>query len=201
MSLIKSDDEIIFVSGNFDKQQDANDVIGSRFKLRLENIDLKEIQGNESDVAWEKCYLALCQFPKNIVVIEDTSLKFDEFNGLPGPYIKHFNKAIGADGLYRMLHCYENKNATVISTVAIGIPRNFSENGHQQILLVNDEIKGKIVSPKGKNGDYNGWDPCFQPNDTNLTLGEMSTKEKKKYCSRIHALEKALKIIKNFLKK
>jgi hypothetical protein len=55
---------------------------------------------------------------------------------MPGPYIKHFNKTVGADGLYKMLFCYPDKSAIVRSTVAIGIPKNLTPDGLRQIHIV-----------------------------------------------------------------
>lgn len=33
-------------------------------------------------------------------MIEDTSLCFNALNGMPGPYIKHFLKAVKCEGLF-----------------------------------------------------------------------------------------------------
>jgi inosine/xanthosine triphosphate pyrophosphatase family protein len=53
--------------------------------------------------------------------------------------------------------------------------------------------------PRGKNGDKNGWDPCFQPDGCTITLGEMNDKDRKKYCSRIGALYRASKVLRNII--
>jgi inosine triphosphate pyrophosphatase len=45
------------------------------------------------------------------VIVEDTSLCFNAFNGMPGPYIKWFLKAVGPQGLVKMLDSFENKSA------------------------------------------------------------------------------------------
>lgn len=37
------------------------------------------------------------------VMVEDTSLCFNAYKGLPGPYVKWFLQKVGPDGLYRML--------------------------------------------------------------------------------------------------
>ena len=146
---------MIFVSGNPDKQRDALTCLSSAVSIPMElkDIDLKEIQGSEDEIARDKCQLAMRMFEENqIIIVEDTckllliysfdydcsfsALRFDQFAGMPGPYIKHFNKAIGAQGLYQMLQCYENKGATVRSTVAIGIPKSMTNDGKRKILIV-----------------------------------------------------------------
>ena len=42
-------------------------------------------------------------------MVEDTSLCFNAYQGLPGPYIKWFLQKLGHDGLNRMLAGFEDK--------------------------------------------------------------------------------------------
>ena len=44
-------------------------------------------------------------------MVEDTSLCFNAYEGLPGPYIKWFLKALGHEGLPRMLAGFDDKSA------------------------------------------------------------------------------------------
>ena len=44
-------------------------------------------------------------------MVEDTSLCFKAYQGLPGPYIKWFLAKLGHDGLNKMLHGFEDKSA------------------------------------------------------------------------------------------
>uniref|UniRef100_A0AC34F994 Ham1-like protein n=1 Tax=Panagrolaimus sp. ES5 TaxID=591445 RepID=A0AC34F994_9BILA len=188
---------VTFVSGNPDKRNDAIAILSPYTDIKLVDLDLKEIQGDEKEIAKDKCDLAMKLFENEIVIVEDTSLRFTEFGGMPGPYIKHFNKTVGADGLYKMLFCYSDKSAIVRSTVAIGVPKHLTNDGLRQIHIVSNNLKGEIVEPRGENGDKNGWDPCFKPAETFLTLGEMDEKERRKYCSRVGALFQATKVLLN----
>lgn len=45
------------------------------------------------------------------MMVEDTSLCFNAYKGLPGPYIKWFLGRVGHDGLNNMLAAYEDKSA------------------------------------------------------------------------------------------
>ena len=45
------------------------------------------------------------------VMVEDTSLCFNAYEGLPGPYIKWFLKALGHEGLPKMLAGFDDKSA------------------------------------------------------------------------------------------
>lgn len=51
------------------------------------------------------------------IIIDDTSLCFNTFGGLPGPYIKYFFKKLGPYGLFKILNGYENKSASAICTI------------------------------------------------------------------------------------
>ena len=44
-------------------------------------------------------------------MVEDTSLCFNAYEGLPGPYIKWFLKALGHEGLPKMLAGFDDKSA------------------------------------------------------------------------------------------
>ena len=44
-------------------------------------------------------------------MVEDTSLCFNAYGGLPGPYIKWFLKNLGHDGLNSMLAGFDDKTA------------------------------------------------------------------------------------------
>jgi len=44
-------------------------------------------------------------------LIEDTSLCFKEYKGLPGPYIKDFLTKLGPEKLAKMGKCFEDNSA------------------------------------------------------------------------------------------
>jgi inosine/xanthosine triphosphate pyrophosphatase family protein len=45
------------------------------------------------------------------VLVEDTSLCFNAYQGLPGPYIKWFLEKMGHSGLNKMLDSFEDRSA------------------------------------------------------------------------------------------
>uniref|UniRef100_A0A7E4USZ6 NTPase_I-T domain-containing protein n=1 Tax=Panagrellus redivivus TaxID=6233 RepID=A0A7E4USZ6_PANRE len=191
---------VIFVSGNADKRADADYILGSEMSLQLRNVELKEIQGTEPQIAYDKCLRAMEEFPSNIVVIEDTSLQLDAYSGMPGPYIKHFNNATGVDGIYNMVRASVHRGAYVMSTVAVGLPVTLSESGKEkQVLLISNKVRGQIVRPRGTGGDAKGWDAVFQPENSTKTLAEMSVMERRGYSSRVRNFEKAISVLKKAL--
>jgi len=113
-------------------------------------------------------------------VVEDTCLCFNALKGLPGPYIKWFLGAVGPDGLFKMLHGFDDHSAEAVATLA------YTE-GDGQVQLFKGITKGTIVSPKGASGF--GWDACFMPDGYDKTYGEMTSEEKNLISHRKKAVE------------
>ena len=107
---------INFVSGNKNKLKELNQIINTHIKdieVKQLDIDLPELQGTPEDIVRGKLKLAL-EKSKNLdgpVLVEDTSLCFNAYNGLPGAYIKYFLKAIKPEGLYKMSCFFDDHSA------------------------------------------------------------------------------------------
>lgn len=63
---------VTFVSGNPDKRNDAIAILSPYTDIKLVDLDLKEIQGDEKEIAKDKCDLAMKLFENEIVIVEDT---------------------------------------------------------------------------------------------------------------------------------
>ena len=86
-------------------------------KAKQLNIDLPKLQGLPEDIVKSKLKIAL-EKSKNLkgpILVEDTSLCFNAYGGLPGPYIKYFLKAIKQEGLYNMACVFDDHSAYVQS--------------------------------------------------------------------------------------
>jgi len=188
---------INFVSGNKNKLRELNDMFNEHFKgieVKQLDIDLPELQGLPEDIVRGKLKLAL-EKAKNLkgpVLVEDTSLCFNAYGGLPGPYIKYFLKSIKQEGLYKMACAFEDHSAYAQSI--FGLQKDEKSEPH----LFVGKTDGEIVSPRGqKNFGLSGWDPCFKPNCSKKTYGEMEEDEKNKISHR----GKSSKALIDFLKK
>ena len=185
---------INFVSGNKNKLRELNEIINENIKdieIKQLDIDLPELQGFPEDIVKGKLKLAL-EKAKNLkgpVLVEDTSLCFNAYGGLPGAYIKYFLKAIKPEGLYKMACAFDDHSAYAQSIY--GLQKNENEEPHLFIGKTN----GEIVSPKGDNNF--GWDPCFKPNCSKKTYAQMDENEKNKISHR----GKSTKAMINWLKK
>ena len=188
---------INFVSGNKNKYRELKDLLTEHLKdieVRQLDIDLPELQGVPEEIVRGKLKLAL-EKAKNLegpILVEDTSLCFNAYGGLPGPYIKYFLKAIKQEGLYKMACAFKDHSAYAQSI--FGLQKN--EKSEPQLFIGRTE--GEIVSPRGqKNFGLSGWDPCFKPNCDNKTYAEMEEDEKNKISHR----GKSTKALIEYLKK
>lgn len=176
--------DIIFVTGNANKLKEVKLLLDSPdLNLTNEPLDLDELQDTDLiKIAKDKITQAIKLIGAGkCVFVEDTALTFDEFNGLPGAYIKWFVKSMGLDKIVQMLDSFDNKAAQAITTIAYS-----DENG--QIHVFQGITRGKIVPSRGSLNF--GWDSIFEPCDTpNLTYAELSKEEKNKISHRAKAFE------------
>ena len=63
-----------------------------------DHLLVPEVQGTTREVATAKCRAA-AELLGGPCITEDTALCFEALNGLPGPYIKHFMKSLGHEGV------------------------------------------------------------------------------------------------------
>ena len=175
---------INFVSSNKNKLRELNEMFNEHFKdveVKQLDIDLPELQGLPEDIVKGKLKIAL-EKSKNLkgpILVEDTSLCFNAYGGLPGPYIKYFLKAIKQEGLYKMACVFDDHSAYAQSIFGLQKGENEEPN------LFIGKTEGEIVFPRGqKNFGLLGWDPCFKPNCSNKTYAEMEEYEKNKISHR-----------------
>ncbi|GJQ66988.1 hypothetical protein Trydic_g7983 [Trypoxylus dichotomus] len=182
---------ITFVTGNVKKLEELIAILGPTFPYNVvnANLELSELQGNIDDICIKKCKEA-AKHVNGPVIVEDTSLCFKAFGGLPGPYIKWFLNNIGPEGLYKMLSAYDDKSAEAICTFAY-----YGGGTTDEVLLFQGKTEGEIVSPRGSR-DF-GWDPCFQPKGYDKTYAELPKFEKNQISHRY----KALKQLQDYLTK
>ncbi|MEM2974051.1 MAG: non-canonical purine NTP pyrophosphatase, partial [Candidatus Micrarchaeia archaeon] len=76
--------KIIFVTSNINKLRECRDTL-SAFHVVNSKIELPEFQGEPEFVLMEKAKFAAEKL-KAPCFVDDTSLCFEAWNGLPGPY-------------------------------------------------------------------------------------------------------------------
>lgn len=183
--------EIVFVTGNQNKLNEVRLILGgdaTPFQLTNEPLDLEEIQGHDlQEIAEAKLKQAVDQLgPGRPVFVEDTALCFDEFNGLPGAYIKWFVKSMGLEKVVKMLDGFENKGAYAVTTIAYAD----SQGKHH---FFQGKTHGTIVPSRGHRNF--GWDSIFQPDEApnGETYAEMEKADKNKISQRGRAFDQLKK--------
>jgi inosine triphosphate pyrophosphatase len=184
----KAKPSITFVTGNKNKLAEVKQILlkGAKeptFELKSEKIDLPELQGNDTiEIAKEKCKLAAQQITGPCIT-EDTSLCFNALNGMPGPYIKWFLENCGHSGLNKMLDGFEDRTAYALTVVA------YTDGPDSEVHAFEGKTDGTIVAPRGPL-DF-GWDPIFEPFESNgLTYAEMTKDDKNAISHRGRAFSK-----------
>lgn len=180
--------EIVFVTGNANKLKEVQMILGtdsdSGIVLTNKALDLEELQEADLEtIALAKCKQAVSILgPGNPVFVEDTALTFEEFNGLPGAYIKWFVKSMGLAKIVKMLEPFENKNAQAITTIAYA-----DQEGKYHVFQGTTD--GKIVESRGPT-DF-GWDSIFEPFESHgKTYAEMIKSDKNLISHRARAFAK-----------
>jgi len=173
-----------FATTNKNKLAEVEQILGETVKgIKLELDEIQTLDPEEC--VRKKAVTAYHVFGKPILV-EDTSLFFEAWNGLPGVFIDYFLKSVGIIGLLKILTNAKNRKAKAVTYIGIF-------NG-QKCELFKGEIEGKIArKPKGKNGF--GWDPIFIPKGSSKTFAEMNPNEKNMISMRKQALAKFKKEI------
>lgn len=139
----------------------------------IQSLDLEKIVKNKAKQAFDKI--------KDPVIVDDVSAGLSSLSGLPGPFIKFFNKEIGSDSLFKLSKS-ENEEVTISCIAAYYDGKHF--------ILGKGTIKGKIVSPRGDNGF--GFDSVVIPDGQKKTMAEMTEEEKMQVSHRGRAFRSLL---------
>ncbi len=169
---------LTFISGNTHKVRECERLLGAT--LAYESLPLDEIQSIDPlPVVKHKARLAYAALHRPVLV-EDTSLAFAAWNGLPGALIKWFLSSLGTEGLCRLMRAETNRAAT--ATTLFGYCDGAS------LRTFAGTVQGAILDhPQGTAGF--GWDAIFQPATSDLSFAEMSAAEKDRFSMRRKALE------------
>lgn len=159
--------DFVFVTGNADKQREAERILG--FRPNSRSIDLPELQSLDlSEILRAKALAAFAHLGCPVVV-EDVSFEMLALNGFPGPMVKWMLESLGAEGLARVAITLGNPRARAICGLAL-------HDGHR-IHLFEGRTEGNLVAVRrGAHGF--GWDPVFQPLGSELTYAELPPAQK-----------------------
>ena len=154
-----------FVTTNEHKRREVERILG--VELERAGPDVLEVQALDfAEVAIHKArsaYDALGR-PPHPVLVEDSGLVIEVWNGLPGALTKWFLSSVGYQGLLKMLSG-EDRRARAVCAVAV------ADRGGE-VRVFRGEVEGALApEPRGEGGF--GWDPIFVPEGSELTYAQM----------------------------
>ncbi len=171
--------KLIFATTNQNKIKEAETIL--QIPIESTSLEIDEIQSLDPQKVITQKAIAYYQQIGKPLFVEDNSLTFEALNPLPGTYINDFSKALGNDGLIRLLGNHTNRKAH--ATVVIGYINNPSN-----IQIFTGTVSGIIsAKPQGEQGF--GWDPIFIPHGETRTFAEMTMEKKNRFSMRSIALK------------
>lgn len=166
---------LFFITGNEHKVREVQRILPDVESIALELQEIQEL--DPLKIIADKLRQAAEQRDGTFFV-EDSSLHLECLGGFPGPLIKWLLQAVGHSGIAVLVQKYGNTRATVKTIIGYSDRRD--------IHFFVGELHGSIVPPRGKEGF--GWDPIFQPDGFQKTIGEMTPEEKARISMRAKAL-------------
>jgi XTP/dITP diphosphohydrolase len=148
-----------FMTSNENKVQEARDILGARgIEVQWLREEYTEVQ---ADTLEEVVREALKLISHEGAFIEDSGLFVDELGGFPGVFSAYVFKAIGSEGILKLMEGVEDRSARFVSVVGV--------KGLQKVFK--GEVRGDIAySLKGESGF--GYDPIFVPEGKLKTFAE-----------------------------
>jgi len=157
---------LTFISGNKGKIKSIKRFLP--FPFDVLDVDLPEIQSLDLHEVVKHKAVSAYEIVQKPIIVEDVSLIFDEWNSLPGPFIKWFEIELGLKGLIKIASSLPTQRATAIVLYGLydGVELHFFEG----------VLEGSIS--KEVKGERNfGWDPIFIPKGHKKTIAEMDDSE------------------------
>lgn len=172
--------ELILVTGNENKLTEFRAILDG-FDLKNVKIDLEEIQSLCLKEICEHKVKKAFEIVGKPVLVEDTGFFIDELGGLPGPFIKFFEKKMGNESIMKLISGSDNRGAVAKTCVTYFDGKS--------LLSCVGEVEGEITR-SSKSGESFGFDCCFRPKGFDKTFSEMGIVEKNKISQRRKAIEK-----------
>lgn len=159
--------ELLIATSNKNKVEQIQATL--EHPLRQIDIDLPEIQAIAvQEVIEEKAREAYRQVGQ-AVLVEDTGLYVDAWNGLPGALVRWFLQSVGTEGICQMLAKFNDRSARAETCIGFYDGEVFHS--------FSGSVEGSIARwPRGEHGF--GWDPLFIPAGSEKTFAEIPPAEK-----------------------
>jgi len=175
-------ERISLITGNEGKAREYATLLGidvgavKEDLIEIQSLDVVEVVKRKVQDAYSKL-----QSP---VLVDDTGLVLNAWNGLPGALVAWFLSSVGAQGILDMAAGVNDRSATV--TTALGYA---DANG---VGVFTGILQGTLTTERRGDGGF-GYDSIFVPAGSDLTFAEMSSKQKNAISHRRLAVEELRK--------
>lgn len=171
----------VFITGNEHKANHIQKLLG--IPIERMAVDLDEIQSKSPEQVIGHKVRQAYAIAKCPVFVDDFSLWFDDLDGLPGPFIKHFvDSENGLENLCRMADGLRSRRVTARAY--------FGYFDGKDITIIHGEVKGEApLHPKGEANYAFGSDPVFCVDGYDgRTRAELSREEYDKVYAEVRAI-------------
>ena len=204
-----------FATTNPGKIHEAREYLGAETVEQFD-FDYTEVQGDDLDTVAAHGARETYRATGEPVIVDDSGLFIDAFDGFPGPYSSYVEDRLGIERVWRLTEPEDDHSGAFETVIAYCDGDSFeatpepvdrderrgqdlaaSERGgattdeqvqgtELPVKLFRGRIPGQIVAPRGEGGF--GFDPIFEHNGT--TFAEMDTEAKNAISHRGRALAK-----------
>jgi len=201
---------LTFVTTNPGKVHEAEEYLGS---VEQFDFDYTEVQGEDLGTIAAHGAREAYREAGEPVIVDDSGLFVDAFDGFPGPYSSYVESHVGIERVWRLTEPEDDHGAKFKTVVAYcdgegfdaggadrreGAPNERTVSGASRaradsvrdgdppVKIFEGVVPGTIVAPRGDGGF--GYDPIFEHDGT--TFAEMSTGAKNAVSHRGRALAK-----------
>lgn len=176
--------DFVFVTGNQHKADYLQQWLDMDHPVEHQKVSVDELQSlDPMEIVAHKARMAYQQIGRPVLV-EDVSLTFKAWNGLPGPLIKFFLEGMGTNGMAQALSAFENRQAT--ASLIYGL-----YNG-TDLKTFTGSVDGRVAdAPRGEG--WTGalsWNSIFVPDGSDKTYAEMTDEELRPFSHRAQAIDK-----------
>ncbi len=176
--------KLTFITTNKHKVEEGKAAL-KEFGIELEQLN-KEYDENKEDSLHEVVKKAAKKLAAELnkpIIVEDTGVFFNAYEGFPGAMPKFVFNRIGYEGIFRLL---EGKDRYGYFVSVIG----YCEPGKEP-LIFEGKCEGKFINKvKCKNKDVLPYCRIFVPKGQKKTTAEMTVEEKNKVSHRAIAFKK-----------
>ena len=179
---------LTFVTTNPGKVAEARDYLDEELEQRA--FDYPEVQADDLATVAAAGARAAYREVGGPVIVDDSGLTIDAFEGFPGPYSSYVEETLGIERVWELARREDDRSAAFRGVVAYcdGEAVDASDavdRGDPPVKLFEGRVPGTIVAPRGEGGF--GFDPIFEYEGA--TFAEMPVEAKNEISHRGRALD------------